>query len=116
MESNLPIPVYRTALLIPLLTIKTKKIIITNIVIPRPKSKTYSLSIIFFKCGLTLEKIMSVMIYANNHFVLDKILKTHPFLYHLIKDKIVIIKYIISIIDVASDDWLVELDTILDWL
>ena len=39
--------------------------------------------------------------YATNHFAIDKILKTKPFLKHFINDKIVITKYIISNIEVV---------------
>ena len=35
-------------------------------------------------------------------FAIDNILKTKPFLKHLMRDKIVIIKYIISMIEVTS--------------
>ena len=81
--SKLPIPVYRIALLIPLLIIKTKKIIIINIVTPRPTSNTYSLSIISvrytgigsldtifgFFFGFLRAYIISVCIFSGVHIV-----------------------------------------------
>ena len=59
--SNVPRPEYVTALPIPLLIIKIKKIIITKIPTPKMMSKTYSLSIIPSTKGLTLGKIIRVI-------------------------------------------------------
>ena len=78
--SRLPIPVYVTALLIPLLINKITKIIITKRHIPRITSRTYSLSIISFTYGFALGNINKVITYANNHFEADNKLKTKPFL------------------------------------
>ena len=60
--SKLPRPVNLIALLMPLLIIKIKKITTIKIVIPRPTSRTYSLSIIFLKYGFALGNIINVMI------------------------------------------------------
>ena len=50
--------------------------------------------------GFNFGKINNVITYANNHFAIDKTLKTNPFLEHLIKERIVINIYMISIIEV----------------
>ena len=78
--SKLPRPVYLIALLIPLLINNIKKITIIKIVIPSPTSSTYSLSIIFLTYGFNLGNNIKVAIYANNHFDIESILKTNPFL------------------------------------
>ena len=78
--SKLPRPVYFIALLIPLLINNIKKITIIKIVIPRPTSSTYSLSIISLTYGFNLGNSIKVIIYANNHFDIESMLKTNPLL------------------------------------
>ena len=78
--SKLPRPVYLIALLMALLINNIKKITITKIVIPSPTSSTYSLSITFLIYGLILGNSIKVIIYAKNHFDIESMLKTNPFL------------------------------------
>tara|TARA_Y100000741_G_scaffold216003_1_gene164649 strand:- start:298 stop:681 length:384 start_codon:yes stop_codon:yes gene_type:complete len=100
--SSVPRPEYVTALPIPLLIIKIKKIITTKIPTPRIISKTYSLSIIPSTKGLIFGKIIRVNTYANNHFEAANKLRTKPFLEHLIKDRTVKTIYIKSKLEIFS--------------
>ena len=73
-------------------------------IIPKTISNTYSLSIMSTKYGFVFGKISKVIIYANNHLAIDKILKTKPFLLHLINDKKVIKIYIRSMTEINSKE------------
>ena len=73
-------PVYVTALLIPLLINNIINITKINKHMPRVISKIYSLSIIPSTYGFALGNKKSVTTYASNHLEADNILKTKPFL------------------------------------
>ena len=78
--SNPPIPVYVTALPIPLLINNIINITTINKHTPRVISKTYSLSIILSTYGFVLGNKISVITYASSHLEADNILKTNRFL------------------------------------
>ena len=78
--SRPPMPVYVTALLIPLLINNIINITTINKHIPRDISKTRSLSIISSTNGFDLGNKNSVITYASSHLEADRILKTKPFL------------------------------------
>ena len=61
-------------------TNKTKKMTTTNITTPKPTSRRYSLSIVFFTNGLIFGNRISVIMYASNHFAIESMLKIKPFL------------------------------------
>ena len=77
-----PKPVYVIAFLIDLLIKRIIKITITNKLIPKATSSTYSLSIKPSTYGFAFGNKNNVITYANNHFDAESKLNKKPFFVH----------------------------------